>query len=237
MATDYKALAGQIASQVWPGQQGFPELFQAVVGVESGYNPNAYGSAGEIGLSQLMPSTAVGLSGGSTANLWDPQTNLTLGAEYLRQQISASGSWQEGVQAYNAGPGHSSPGYLSKVINALGGGEAMSAELGQLSGSGTEWSDSSTSGSDLLSSLAGGNNLTSTEQAIVDQLHQWFPNNPMGTGSGGSTAVSNWIGQYVTQALDALKVWLGGVSVWIVFGILGIALLWLGLRNLVNPKG
>jgi len=59
----YRALIAKEA-----GQQGLaPAIAEAVMAVESGFNPDAVGGAGEIGLMQIMPSTArmLGFSGGN----------------------------------------------------------------------------------------------------------------------------------------------------------------------------
>ncbi len=63
------------------------ELAQAVVRIESNYNPNARGSAGEIGLMQIKPATArmMGYSG-SSKGLFDPETNLKYGMKYLARR-------------------------------------------------------------------------------------------------------------------------------------------------------
>jgi soluble lytic murein transglycosylase-like protein len=61
-----------------------PELADAVMAVESGYNPATVGADGEIGLMQLMPATA-GMLGftGTLAELAVPETNIRYGVMYL----------------------------------------------------------------------------------------------------------------------------------------------------------
>jgi soluble lytic murein transglycosylase-like protein len=61
-----------------------PELADAVMAVESGYNPATVGADGEIGLMQLMPATA-GMLGftGTLAELAVPETNIHYGVIYL----------------------------------------------------------------------------------------------------------------------------------------------------------
>jgi hypothetical protein len=61
-----------------------PELADAVMAVESGYNPATVGADGEIGLMQLMPATA-GMLGftGTLAELAVPETNIRYGVIYL----------------------------------------------------------------------------------------------------------------------------------------------------------
>ena len=78
-----------------------PELFDALVEAESGYNPAARSSAGALGLTQLMPGTAKGLG----VDPLDPDQNLLGGARYLSQMIRRFGDARTALAAYNAGPG------------------------------------------------------------------------------------------------------------------------------------
>ncbi len=79
-----------------------PQLVQAVVQAESGYNPKALSSKGAMGLMQLMPGTADLLG---VSNAWDPQQNVRGGTAYLRQQLDRfDGSVRLAVAAYHAGP-------------------------------------------------------------------------------------------------------------------------------------
>jgi soluble lytic murein transglycosylase-like protein len=65
--------------------RGIPfELADAVMAVESGYNPQARGDAGEVGLMQVMPPTAELMDPKITvAALAEPRTNIALGTRYL----------------------------------------------------------------------------------------------------------------------------------------------------------
>jgi soluble lytic murein transglycosylase-like protein len=73
----------------------------AVVRQESGFNPNATGSAGEIGLMQLKCSTAKGIGyRGSCRGLYHVSTNLHYGMRYLRMALNRGS-----VGYYNAGIG------------------------------------------------------------------------------------------------------------------------------------
>ncbi len=88
--------------------QGVPfNLVDAVMWVESRYNPAATGGVGEIGLMQILPSTArlLGFRGSLRELRW-PQTNIRLGTRYL------AGAWRLGkkdictaVMKYRAGHG------------------------------------------------------------------------------------------------------------------------------------
>jgi len=66
-----------------------PALLDAVMAVESGYNPAVVGLDGEIGLMQLMPATARMLGfGGTEVELATPAINIHYGAKYL------AGAWR-----------------------------------------------------------------------------------------------------------------------------------------------
>ncbi|MFP5078165.1 lytic transglycosylase domain-containing protein [Rhizobium sp. YIM 134829] len=83
------------------------DLAQAVIRVESNYNPKARGSAGEIGLMQIKPATArmMGYDGGR-AGLFDPETNIKFGMKYLAKAHTLSGGFTCGtILRYNAGHG------------------------------------------------------------------------------------------------------------------------------------
>lgn len=75
-------------------------LFQALVRVESAFNPSAVSPAGARGLAQLMPDTARALG----VDIDDPMQNLDGGARYLLTQIARFGSLDLALAAYNAGP-------------------------------------------------------------------------------------------------------------------------------------
>lgn len=87
-------------------------LLKAVMAAESRFNPLAVSRKGAIGLMQLMPATAqrYGLYADSTQTiqqkLTDPETNIRLGARYLRDLQNMFPSKLELMLAsYNAGEG------------------------------------------------------------------------------------------------------------------------------------
>jgi len=84
-----------------------PELVDAVAFVESGYDPTAIGNAGEMGLMQVMPSTAAMLGfQGTQAQLAEPTTNIRYGVEYLARALRrAGGDVCRALMKYRAGHG------------------------------------------------------------------------------------------------------------------------------------
>jgi hypothetical protein len=84
-----------------------PAIADAVMHVESDYNPAARGGAGEVGLMQVMPPTArlLGFSG-TREQLADPETNIRLGVRYLaRAWQLAGGDVCTAAMKYRAGHG------------------------------------------------------------------------------------------------------------------------------------
>ncbi len=128
-ANDQKYAGAQYGSIVarYAATYGVPvSLAHAVIRVESNYNPNARGSAGEIGLMQIKPSTArmMGYSGGA-GGLFNPETNIKFGMKYLAMAHSLGGGTTCGtVLKYNAGHAATrmnpvSSAYCSKVKQQL----------------------------------------------------------------------------------------------------------------------
>ncbi len=108
---------------------GVPEtLAHAVIHVESNYRVNALGSAGEIGLMQIKPSTArmLGYSG-SAKGLYNPEINIKFGIKYLAMAHKLGGGTTCGtILKYNAGHAAKrmnpvSARYCSKVKRHLAG--------------------------------------------------------------------------------------------------------------------
>lgn len=79
-----------------------PEQLRALIGIESGGDPNAISPKGAMGMMQLMPGTAREM-GVTDPN--DPEQNVMGGAKYFRQQVDRFGDPELAAAAYNAGPG------------------------------------------------------------------------------------------------------------------------------------
>ena len=81
-------------------------IVQAVIQVESAYDPQARSPKGALGLMQLMPATAVRLGATPSSNLFDPALNIELGVRYLRLLGNMfNGRLDLVLAAYNAGEG------------------------------------------------------------------------------------------------------------------------------------
>ncbi len=100
---------------IWRPARGFSvdrALVYAFIRQESGFNLRATSSAGARGLMQLMPATARFIAGRrirSTASLYDPTLNITLGQkylDYLMNQETVGGDLFRLAAAYNGGPGN-----------------------------------------------------------------------------------------------------------------------------------
>lgn len=99
-------------------------IVQAIIQVESGGNPQAIGAVGEIGLMQLMPTTAAQMGyRGSRSGLFDPRTNIHYGTKYLAWQMKRYRELSAAISAYNSGTAVKLPGgkfknqsYVDKVL-------------------------------------------------------------------------------------------------------------------------
>lgn len=78
-----------------------PELIEAIVSNESGFDPAATSPVGAQGLMQLMPATARSLG---VTDAYDPAQNVAAGARYLRGLLDRFKRVDLAVAAYNAGP-------------------------------------------------------------------------------------------------------------------------------------
>src|SRR5258706_222761 len=87
-----------------------PYLILALIRQESLFNTRARSPATALGLMQLIPPTAarvakqMGLPAPSQEKLFDPELNVTIGTQYLKDLLDRySNNWFKAVAAYNAG--------------------------------------------------------------------------------------------------------------------------------------
>ena len=84
-------------------------VIKAVIGQESGFDPNAYRAEPQIGdasrgLMQLLLRTATGLGfTGDPTGLYDPEVNVDLGTKLLRQNMDRTSNIDAALSAYNGG--------------------------------------------------------------------------------------------------------------------------------------
>ncbi len=103
-----------------------PEIADAVATVESGYRASAIGAVGEIGLMQVLPSTARMLGfAGTNRELATPEINIRYGVDYLHSAWRLAGEdLCTTVMKYRAGHGesrfsHKSVAYCRRVRTVL----------------------------------------------------------------------------------------------------------------------
>lgn len=94
-------------------------IFSGLISKESSWNVNATGSQGEIGLTQLLPSTAAHYG---AVNAWDPTENLSIGAQHLASLYGQYHDWTAALSAYNTGSPNSQVGlaYAADVLGRAG---------------------------------------------------------------------------------------------------------------------
>ena len=86
-----------------------PAVADAVMSVESGYDPNRLGGVGELGLMQVRSETVAMLGyKGSAAGLFEPAVNIRYGVAYLAEACRlAKGDLCRALTKYRAGQGSS----------------------------------------------------------------------------------------------------------------------------------
>jgi soluble lytic murein transglycosylase-like protein len=97
-------------------KNGLPtDIADAVAAIESGYDPGAIGSVGEIGLMQVRPETAAMLGfKGDLTELAKPDVNIHYGVTYLSQAWRlANGDLCRALMKYRAGHGEEMMSALS----------------------------------------------------------------------------------------------------------------------------
>jgi soluble lytic murein transglycosylase-like protein len=100
----------QLSRQIYEAaraEQVSPALAFGLVRVESGFDPQAVGPSGSIGLTQIRPGTAREIAPEVTSDdLYSPRLNLRLGFRYLRSLLDRFDQDAAlALAAYNGGPG------------------------------------------------------------------------------------------------------------------------------------
>jgi soluble lytic murein transglycosylase-like protein len=103
-----------------------PDLIAALIWLESGGNEQAYSQSGAVGLMQVMPRD--GIAAGfacvngpcfkdrpSTAELRDPEYNISFGTRFLAGLIRQNGNLREALKSY--GPINAGYTYSDKVLS------------------------------------------------------------------------------------------------------------------------
>ena len=99
-----------------------PLLVLAVISVESRFNPIAESVMGAKGLMQIIPRyhQAKLVAHGGEAALWDPESNIYVGARILQEYVYRTGTLEAGLQYYNGATSDESAQYAQKVLAERG---------------------------------------------------------------------------------------------------------------------
>lgn len=96
-----------------------PLLLVAVIAVESSFNPFAESGVGAQGLMQVIPRfhmDKIGDDAGEDA-LFDPLTNIRVGAMVLKEGLQRTGSLQAALQYYGGASNDAQARYANKVLS------------------------------------------------------------------------------------------------------------------------
>jgi soluble lytic murein transglycosylase-like protein len=95
-----------------------PLLILAVMAVESSYNPVAESRVGARGLMQIIPRWHPEklLEHGGEYALLDPEVNIQVGAQILREYMARAGEMQAALQMYNGALHEPTARYAGKVL-------------------------------------------------------------------------------------------------------------------------
>jgi soluble lytic murein transglycosylase-like protein len=95
-----------------------PLLVLAVISVESRFNPIAESGMGARGLMQIIPKyhlDKLAAHGGEEAVL-DPESNIVVGTQILREYVRRTGSLEAGLQYYNGAAWDEEARYTQRVL-------------------------------------------------------------------------------------------------------------------------
>jgi soluble lytic murein transglycosylase-like protein len=115
VAFDLVSHAHQVGGQL----QLDPLLIIAVIAIESRFNPIAESGAGAKGLMQIIPKyhgDKLGEFGGEDA-VFNPETNIEVGSQILREYIRRTGNLSVALQMYAGALGDHEDRYTRKVLN------------------------------------------------------------------------------------------------------------------------
>jgi soluble lytic murein transglycosylase-like protein len=121
--------AGDIVAAAWSAGEDSgldPLLLLAMISVESRFNPFAESALGAKGLMQIIPKyhqDKLEALGGDAAVL-DPETNIRLGAQILREYVARTGTLEAALQFYNGAASDASGQYAQKILAERGRLEA-----------------------------------------------------------------------------------------------------------------
>ena len=114
------AVAGFVANAYRAGSEWKvdPLLILAVMAVESRYNPVAESNMGAKGLMQVIPKFHLEklMEHGGEAALLDPQVNIQVGAQILREYLRRFGETETALQFYAGAFDEPSSSYAFKVL-------------------------------------------------------------------------------------------------------------------------
>ena len=99
-----------------------PLVVLAVISVESRFNPIAESVMGAKGLMQIIPKyhPAKMLAVGGEAAVWDPESNIQMGARILQEYVYRTGTLEAGLQFYNGAFADSRAQYAQRVMAERG---------------------------------------------------------------------------------------------------------------------
>jgi len=99
-----------------------PLLVLAVISIESRFNPIAESGMGAKGLMQIIPKyhlDKLRAAGGEDA-VFDPESNIHVGARILQEYVHRTGTLEAGLQFYNGAWRDNSAQYAHKVMAERG---------------------------------------------------------------------------------------------------------------------
>ncbi len=96
-----------------------PLLIIAVIAVESRFNPIAESLVGAKGLMQVIPKFHADKFRelGADKSVFDPETNILVGARIIKEYLIRTGSLNSALQLYVGSSAETEDSYIGKVMN------------------------------------------------------------------------------------------------------------------------